>query len=57
MEATSQDLQDVSRQKSHGFVLQVYVHHARDFCYTWIWVKKLTDIQVSSGVAEDLCQM
>ena len=33
--------QDVSRQKSHGFVLHVYVHHAGDFCY-----KKLTDNQV-----------
>ncbi len=26
--------QDVSRQKSQGFVLHVYVHDAGDFCYT-----------------------
>ena len=26
--------QSPSRQKSHGFVLHVYIHHARDFCYT-----------------------
>ncbi len=31
-------LQSPSRQKSHGFVLHVYIHHARDFCYTWMWV-------------------
>ncbi len=30
--------QDVSRQKSQGFVLHVYVRNAGDFCYTWMWV-------------------
>ncbi len=32
-------VQSPSRQKSHGFVLLVYLHLAEVFCYTWISVK------------------
>ena len=33
--------QSLSRQKSHGFVLLVYLHLAEVFCYTWISVNFL----------------
>ncbi len=58
-----------SRQKSHGFVLLVYLHLAEVFCYTWISVNFLssscfTDLKFKwckvdshSGIAKVPCMM
>ncbi len=49
--------QSPSRQKSHGFVLLVYLHLAEVFCYTWISVKFLCNVDSHTGIAKVPCIM
>ncbi len=46
--------QDLSRQKSHIFVLLVYLHLAEVFCYTWISVKFWFTFRYSKSPVHDV---